>query len=173
MIIFPLNLKDLSTSWCRISLTETASQSKLHKRLQRLSKLFLILNREYEVKSLKQDKKAWRTFGRNKPNVYPIKESSIPLEILFNPDIDAVRQEENDLSQKHKPITFHIEETSAGKNVKYEVEGGGRIFETMIVRQNEEVFFDFLKDFTQNKAQLHRMRTRIKEMQRQNTIKTK
>ncbi|CAI2371765.1 unnamed protein product [Moneuplotes crassus] len=126
----------------------------------------------YEKISLRKDKKAWSTYrNMKKKTTYPVKESTIPYEILFNPDIDEVRNEEMIQNQKVKPITFHIEETDGGKNVKYEVEGGGKIFETMVVRQNEEVFFNFLNDFSSNKSQLKKMKTRIEQLQRRGTKK--
>ncbi|CAI2366292.1 unnamed protein product [Moneuplotes crassus] len=128
----------------------------------------------YEKVGLRKDRKDWSSYNRTKNRTtYSVKESHIPYEILFNPDIDEVRDEEMILNQKVKPITFQIEETGGGKNIKYEIEGGGKMFETMVVRQNEEVFFSFLNDFSTNKTQLKKMKTRIEQLQRANTRKTK
>ena len=78
---------------------------------------------------------------------------------MHNEDIDKIKEEEKATGQKPKPITFHVEKDENHEKVRYEIEGGGRVIETMVVRQNEEVFFDFLNEFTQDKIKVNKRLT--------------
>ena len=78
-----------------------------------------------------------------------MKESDIPVEVIFNQEINAIKEEELEFNKKPKPITFNFVENEHGNHVRYEIEGGGKVIETMIVRQNEKSFFDFIKEFNE------------------------
>ena len=86
-------------------------------------------------------------------NYIDLKESDLPLDILFNEEVNHIKMEEQLNNQKAKPITFRIEEDFIGKReegkketVKFEIEGGGELI-TSFKRKNEEAFFEFLNDF--------------------------
>ena len=76
----------------------------------------------------------------------------MPLDVIFNKDINQIKMEEHVMSQRAKPITFFInsrnEEQSLREEVKFIIEGGGKAIQTSFVRKNEEEFFEFLSDFS-------------------------
>jgi DNA primase large subunit len=85
-------------------------------------------------------------------NKFVIKESEIPLDILFNKDINELKFEEHVKNDKPKPITFTIDNeddsTRVSKtNVMFEIEGAGQVIQSSFVRKNEQTFFEFLNDF--------------------------
>jgi hypothetical protein len=86
---------------------------------------------------------------------FVIKESDISLDILFNEDIDTIKDDEHLNNKKPKPITFSTVENEDGNHIRYEVEGGGKIIETVITRQNELTFFDFVKDMNEKDKKIH------------------
>ena len=85
-----------------------------------------------------------------------MKEADIPLDILFNKEINQIKMMEMQGQQKPKPITFRILEddhqdkikSRVQGNVRFEIEGGGEVL-TSFVRKNEEEFIEFLMDFNQ------------------------
>lgn len=86
---------------------------------------------------------------------YKIKEADIPLDILFNKEINQIKLIEHVEKQKPKPITFRIMDDDEDElkaqfqgSVRFEIEGGGDIL-TSFVRKNEQEFFEFLVDFNQ------------------------
>ena len=86
-------------------------------------------------------------------HAFVVKDSEVPLDILFNKEINQIKVEEHQLSQKPKPITFTIqdeqnESQSLRQEVRFVIEGGGKAIQTSFVRKNEEEFFEFLNDFT-------------------------
>ena len=83
---------------------------------------------------------------------FPVKESDIPVEVLFNDDINQIKMEEIEFKAMPKPIIFNIVDDGDTNFVRYEIEGGRRIIETAFVRKNEEAFFNFLADFDANEV---------------------
>lgn len=90
-----------------------------------------------------------KIFRRNQP--ITVRESDIPLEVLFNEDIDNVKNIEFITLAKPKPISFNIVDLGNHQSVKYEIEGGGEVIETMFIRKNEESFLKFLNEFDKSK----------------------
>lgn len=81
-----------------------------------------------------------------------MKDSSIPLDLIFNKDINEYKMEEHRNDQKPKPITFMIQNQydkhqSNIMNVKFEIEGAGKAIQTSFIRNNEQTFFEFLNEF--------------------------
>ncbi|CAI2374522.1 unnamed protein product [Moneuplotes crassus] len=128
-----------------------------------------------DLKYHKIDKESWRDFsrfiktrnrtktaymGKKKkdekiPYTYKVKESHIPLDVLFNFEINQIKAEEIVQQVKPKPITFRIIDENDNNpipqtgRVRFEIEGGGEVL-TSFVRKNEEEFFEFLVDFNTN-----------------------
>ena len=71
------------------------------------SMLFYHINyfRDYEKKAEKDSLRAWSMYRamRHKRH-FNIKESDIPVEILYNQDIDAIKREEIEFKAMPKPI---------------------------------------------------------------------
>jgi len=80
-------------------------------------------------------------------------------------------------SETKTNITFTVEEDEEGSHVRYEIEGGGKVIETVITRQNELAFFDFVKEFNEesnkNKSKLPHLHleTITKPRGRKSTLK--
>jgi hypothetical protein len=89
-----------------------------------------------------------------------VKESKIPLEVLFNDDINAIKDEEHINNAKPKLITFNIYQLGDQESVRYEVEGGGAVIETTFIRKNEEDFLNFIRQFNENEADAKSKRTK-------------
>jgi hypothetical protein len=75
-----------------------------------------------------------------KGKLFSIRDSDIPLDILFNYEINQIKAEEHELNSKPKPITFTIEgeyenSHSFNEDVKFEIEGGGKAIQTSFVRK--------------------------------------
>lgn len=82
-----------------------------------------------------------------------MKDSNVPLDVIFNKDINQIKMEEHAMAQRAKPITFYInndndDEQSLREQVKFIIEGGGKAIQTSFVRKNEQEFFEFLSDFS-------------------------
>lgn len=82
--------------------------------------------------------------------------------MLFNADIDRIKEYEKEMHLKSRPITFDIKEVDGGQQVRYEIEGGGEVIETIMIRQNEEVFFKILNDFNINKKEVNKISTKFR-----------
>ena len=81
-----------------------------------------------------------------------MKDSDIPLNLLFNKDINEYKIEEHFNDEKPKPIRFIIESDfepikTVKTNVKFEIEGAGKAIQSSFVRTNEQTFFEFLNEF--------------------------
>ena len=87
----------------------------------------------------------------------------IPLDILFNKEINEIKDQELLMNAKPKPITFRVmdgEENDENLEgyvryqllnkiifFRFEIEGGGKAIHTSFVRNNELEFFEFVKGF--------------------------
>ena len=81
----------------------------------------------------------------------------IPLDILFNKEINEIKIEEQLTLQKPKPITFRIlnqvelaDTQEQIATVRFEIEGGGKAIDMSFIRKNELEFFEFVQEFNQN-----------------------
>ena len=103
---------------------------------------------------------------------FVVKESDLPLDVIFNHDINQIKMEEQRMRQKPKPITFYInskeEWQSLREEVKFIIEGGGKAIQTSFVRKNEEEFFEFMNDFS-NPHQIKNPK-RLSSIKEQNII---
>ena len=64
-----------------------------------------ILYRQYEIASLKADKKSWNFYTKKGKLRRPhaVVESHIPLDLIFNEDVDLIKAEEAIAKAKPKP----------------------------------------------------------------------
>ncbi|CAI2377989.1 unnamed protein product [Moneuplotes crassus] len=85
-----------------------------------------------------------------------VKESDIPLDVLFNQELNDYKLEEARALQKPKPIVFRISQVKESKGkgmigkVRFEIEGGGKPIDANFVRKNEIEFFEFVEGFNDN-----------------------
>lgn len=78
----------------------------------------------------------------------------IPLDLLFNKEINEIKFEEFKKHQMPKPITFRFLDEFNNKHhkefrgkVRFEIEGDGNAIDTYFVRKNEIEFFEFVQGF--------------------------
>jgi hypothetical protein len=62
------------------------------------------MHREWQRVALRQDKQAWNYIHQKNCKKFLVKESDILIDILFNEDIDVIKDEEIKYDRKPKPI---------------------------------------------------------------------
>ena len=73
---------------------------------------------------------------------FKIKESHLPLDLLYNKELNEIKEQEFVLGQIPKAITFsmitnpNVQDTQ--NFVRFEIEGSEQVIETKFIRKNEE-----------------------------------
>ena len=78
---------------------------------------------ELEEKALKSLKKESEMVFFSSMNRQKIRQSEIPIEVLFNDTLNDFKEEEAEYQRMPKPIIFNLNATQNESSVRYEIDG--------------------------------------------------